>query len=111
MLNQHGVDTLNDMAQALLGYPGDAEAACTDLMAAYNQYGEGLGLFQSQIEEIIREYLLALQGVSQTVIGVSKKMTATANRMQAFVNSAGGGSSDDDGHGTMDPKQKSLRRK
>ena len=111
MLNQQGVDTLTEMAQALLGYPGDAEAACKDLMAAYTQYGEGLGLSKDKIEEIVRGYLLAMQGVSQTVVGVSKKMLATAQLMQAYVTSAAGGPpDDDDGHGPMDPKEKVLRR-
>lgn len=110
MLNQQGVDTLNEIAQALLGYPGDAEAACKDLLGAFNQFGDGLGLSQNAIEEIVRGYLLAMQGISQTVVGVSQKMTATANLMQAYINSAGGNPSGDDGHEPMDPKQKILHR-
>ena len=110
MLNQRGVDILNEMAQALLGYPGDAESACKDLWAAYNQYGEGLGLAQSGIEEVVRGYIAAMQGISQTVVGVSQKMTATANMMQEYINHFSGDASGDDGHGPREPNQKVLRR-
>ena len=110
MLNQQGIDTLNEMAQALLGYPGDAEAVCNDLMGAYNQYGEGLGLSQSGIEEIVRGYQLAMQSISKAVVDVSQKMVTTANLMQAYVNSISSESADADGHGPMGPNQKVLRR-